>query len=219
MRIVSSVTEKERRYVNYGCSARDSKGPSACSNKMTVSEMTVNRDVFAEVKRRLKDPKLIDEFLKGYREQDAIRKKSGAVDPGVKLRAQLPEQQRRVDRLAEAVAKAGWSDALGNQLRAEEEKLNQLRVELERVVEVQKPTLEPTEEWLRSYFGELLKLTEEAPTRGKAALQGWFGQVKVIPVGEGPEEHYEAQGSIRVGPAILADSGAVLTMSHCGGRI
>jgi hypothetical protein len=64
-----------------------------------------------------------------------------------------------------------------------------------------------------------LELTVEAPTRGKAALRGWFGPVRVVRVGEGPEKHYEAEGHIRVGPAILADSGAFLDKRHCGGAI
>ena len=75
MHIVSSVTKNDRRYVNYGCSARDSKGPEACSNRMTVSELTAIRDVFTEVRRRLKDPKLIGELLKGYADQAVIRQK------------------------------------------------------------------------------------------------------------------------------------------------
>lgn len=219
MHIVSSVTKKDRRYVNYGCSARDSKGPNACSNRMTVSELTAIRDVFAEVKRRLKDPKLVDEFLKGYAEQAMVRQRRGSHDPAVRLRSQLQEKQRRVDRLADAVAKAGWSDALGKQLRDEETELAQLQSELEQVVEIQAPTHAPSEAWLRKYFDNLILLTEAAPTRGRQALQGWFGPVKVIPVGDGPDAHYEAEGQIRVDPAILADSGVVLDKTSCGGRI
>lgn len=170
-------------------------------------------------KRRLKDPKLVDEFLKGYAEQDKVRKKRGANDPAAKLRDQLPEQQRRVDRLAEAVANAGWSEALGKQLRDEEAKLAQVRAELEQVVEVERPTQAPSEAWLRKYFDNLILLAEAAPARGRQALQGWFGPVKIIPVGEGAEAHLRAEGEIRVDPAILSDNGVVLDKSHCGGRI
>ena len=43
--------------------------------------------------------------------------------------------------------------------------------------------------------------------------------MKVIPVGEGPEAHFEAEGQIRVGPAILSDSGAFLDKTSCGGPL
>jgi hypothetical protein len=63
------------------------------------------------------------------------------------------------------------------------------------VIEVQTPSQAPSEAWLRKYFDNLIALTDAAPTRGRQALQGWFGPVRVFPVGEGPDEHFEAEGT------------------------
>lgn len=223
LRIVSSVQKNGRRYANFGCSARDSKGPTACANKTTVAEMTVNREVFAEVSRRLKDPALVDEFLRGYLEQAAARQRADRHAQPEDLLAQFEEQKRRVDRLAEAVANAGWSEALGSRLRDEETKL----VELKRKLATQptppsKSPKVPTEKWLRERFAQLQQLAEQAPKRGREALQGWFGPVKVFPPHAGAGSHCVATGEIRLGPSNLAETGAdsdILTMSHCGGRI
>ena len=221
MRIVSSVEKKGRRYVNYGCAARNSKGPTACSNQRTVSELSITRDVFAEVKRLLKSPDMVTAFLKGYADQDAARRASSAGAAVEQLRKQLQEKQDRVDRLVEAVVSAGWSETLGKALRAGEEELAAIRGQLERLLELQKPKPMPSEKWLRARFEELHRLTEEAPRRGGEALRGWFGPVVVVPLEEDPEGPLEARGQISIDPASLSESGAdsILTKTSCGGRI
>jgi hypothetical protein len=144
------------------------------------------------------------------------------VDATTKLQAQLDEQERRLERITGAMANAGWSDALGKQLREEEARLAEVRRDLDKATAATKAMAPVTEAWLKARFAELLGLTEKAVQKGKAALQGWFGPVTVFPVGEGPKRHYEAEGWIHVGPANLSESGAVLpslVKSHCGGSI
>ncbi|MFT3707014.1 MAG: hypothetical protein QM817_05030 [Archangium sp.] len=114
------------------------------------------------------------------------------------------------------MADAGWSAALGKQLRVEEERLRDARAALAPKAEDLAPVVAAlSEEKLQK---RLAKLTEKAPAEGKRALEGWFGPVTMTPKTENGETFYEAKGSRKLDPATLGD-GRVVDKTSCGGRI
>lgn len=216
MSIVSAREKDGRRYANFGCSARHSKGSFACTNAVVVSELKVMNAVFATVREMLLDPRFAAKFLKGFEQRIAEVKNREKKDDGGK---ELRQLEKRVQNLTAAVANAGWSDALGEQLRVEEERLREARAAAAATTADLGVVVTPqSEEKLQKHFERLAKLTEKAPTEGKSALEGWFGAVTMTPKTENGETFYEAKGSIKLDPATLGD-GRVVDRTSCGGRI
>lgn len=216
MSIVSAREKDGHRYANFGCSARHSKGSFACTNAVVVSELKVMNAVFATVREMLLDPRFAAAFLKGFEQRLTEAKRRSTNDDGAK---EVRKLEKRVENLAAAVADAGWSEALGKQLRVEEERLRDARAALAPKAEDLAPVVAAlSEEKLQKHFERLAKLTEKAPAEGKRALEGWFGPVTMTPKTENGETFYEAKGSIKLDPATLGD-GRVVDKTSCGGRI
>lgn len=219
MSIVSSVTKAGRRYPNFGCSARHSKGEEVCANSMTISEVKMNEAVFATIQDLLAKPALAAEFLRGARDGASDRAAQSGQADVESLEREVAEQERRVGRITGAMAQTGYSEALGAQLAKEESALKRAKAELDSATRVRQPPPPVDEGSLAAQMKNLLALVQQAPSKGRAALEGWFGSVTLVPCEEAGERFYEARGELRIqNPALLAKSG-VLDRSDCGGRI
>jgi site-specific DNA recombinase len=124
--IVSRSGKNGQRWSNYGCSARNSKGETACSNRQTVSELRANRAVLSAIMEFVRSPSFAEWV------QDAMRtaeeSEAESDDGGLRrLEAAVRAQEARVEKVASTLLDVGASDFLKGKLRQEEEKLREAR--------------------------------------------------------------------------------------------
>ena len=77
------------------------------------------------LREKLGSPELVERFITSFEQRVALRRKAEAAPSRANERA--ADCERRLANLTEALAKAGWSEALAAELREEEAVLGKLR--------------------------------------------------------------------------------------------
>lgn len=217
MRIVSTKKKAGRRYSNYGCSAHWGKGDAICSNGMVISELKVNRTVLSELGRIVGSGEIEARMLEAFQERLRERPKEAAPERST-VERELKTQEARVRNVTAALAKTGFSEALGEQLRVEEERMRSLRVRLSGLDDAGDST-PPSPDVLTGYLEDALKTAEKTPRQAREALARVLTPITlaIVEDAEGTRR-YEARGALNTNPAVLSDSRVVVN-GGCGGPI
>ncbi len=129
MRVVSLKRKAGRAYANFGCSAHHGKGAAICGNGLVISERKLNRAVIEELRTLLASKEIQARFIDGFTKR--LQHKNPADDrERAALEAEVKAQESRVRNVTAAIARAGFSEALAEQLGLEEETLRPLRQRL-----------------------------------------------------------------------------------------
>lgn len=205
-------------YASFGCSASHNKGEHICSNRETVSERKVNDAVLTAVRDLVASPKFADRFVEVFEKRLRQRKTQGR-DERPALEAEVREQERRVEKVTEAIANVGFSEPLALQLRKEDARLAQAQSKLAALASNEEaPETRPDPAQVRRQFEELTTIIDQAPERAREAARGLLTEITLTPAIEDGEEVYQAVGGVKTNSAARL-GGRVLVNDGCGGRI
>ncbi len=196
--VVSSLTKNGVRYVNMGCSAHSSRGDAICSNGLCVSERKLNAGILGALSKALLEPA---GHLRTIVEQFQTWVAASKASPGeeaARLERAIQEADRAVRNLTEAVVQAGWSEALRERLREEENRLRELRHA--RAAMAKPPPAAASGEHVEAFMRDLLKQLGLTPIgvdveRGREVLRRHLGTVTLTPHAEGDRRFYAVKGA------------------------
>ncbi len=219
MRVVGVKRKAGRAYANFGCSANHGKGAAICANGLAISERKLNRAVIDELRKLLASKEIQARFIDGFTR--GLRNKNPADDrERAALEAEVKTQEARVRNITAAIARSGFSEALGEQLAAEEETLRSLRQRLAaRNPAGDRTAPVPDPDAVASFLEKVLEIAETAPKRAGLSLSRILVPITLVPVRDPDgKRRYEARGALNTNPAALSD-GRVSVYGGCGGRI
>jgi len=177
-----SIVSRRRKagvgYKQYGCSARHSRGPAACANKTSTSELGLNAAVLRVLRSHLASPS-VEEWVA---EVVVAARAAERREPG--LADEVRASETRVERVADALACIGFSETLARKLKDEEAKLSELRKQLARAVPAgRKPKVSVAQ--VVAALGGLEALALKRPEQARAALSAVVESVVLTPGHEG----------------------------------
>ncbi len=112
----------------YGCSIRKERGEAACANRDTALRNAVDTRLVGLLREELLHPEAMAD-LHGEVLRLSAERTRGAGAAAVSAKARLAELQAEIDRLVDAVATLGVSQALAARLKAAEAELASLQLE------------------------------------------------------------------------------------------
>jgi hypothetical protein len=171
--IVSQLRKAGVVYKQYGCSARHSRGPSACSNKTTTSELGLDAAVLRVLRAHLASSSVEEWVAEVVAAREA---ESRTPDLANDVRA----SEGRVEKVADAIARIGFSETLARKLRDEEAKLLELRRQLARSAPSPRPKVSVAQ--VVGALGGLETLASKRPEQARAALSAVVDSVVLTPV-------------------------------------
>ena len=207
---LSIVSQREKAgvvYSQYGCAARHSRGPTACSNKTTTSELGLNAAVLRALRAHLASPE-----VESWVAEVAASREAASPAPG--LAAEVAAAEARVEKVADALARIGYSDTLARRLKTEEAKLADLRGQLARSAPAPKGSRVTTAKLLAAVEG-LDALAAKRPEQARAALLAVVESVVLTPT---PDGKMRATLKLKNETATIA-GGRLAESGGCGGRI
>ncbi|HZY04497.1 MAG TPA: recombinase family protein, partial [Anaeromyxobacteraceae bacterium] len=181
MRVVGVKRKAGRAYANFGCSAHHGKGAAICANGLVITERKLNRAVIDELRKLLASREIQARFIDGFTRR--LRNRNPADDrERAALEAEVKTQETRVRNITAAIAKSGYSEALGEQLGLEEETLRSLRQRLS----AKKPAGDqaapiPDPEAVARFLEKILDIAETAPQRARASLARILVPITLVP--------------------------------------
>ncbi len=108
----------------------------------------------------------------------------------------IEEARTGARNIADAIAKVGLSETLGEQLREKEDHLRRLREERSRLATVTDRSRSiPTRDTIVSYLTNIRTTLDSDPVRGNAILTKHLGQLTMTPMKEGDQRWYRASGA------------------------
>lgn len=135
---IVGITRKRKghTYKAYGCACYQKRGAVICKNNLQIGQHEMDRAVLKSLQDAL-DPKLLDESVQLAASQ--IKKDENTEPKKIEvLKRQLSEIQKRIERLAEAIATTGGSEPIYEKLRAEEHRRKAIQNELATLCEIAK---------------------------------------------------------------------------------
>lgn len=100
--------------------------------------------------------------------------------------------------LTEALAKAGWSEALASKLREEEVQLGKLKTERSAAAKETGARVVPHPAAIAGYLKSLFTLLDTDPVRGREILSRFVAPIVMTPESEGPARRYRATGAFNL---------------------
>jgi site-specific DNA recombinase len=122
----------------YGCNFHNDRGPAACSYNHTFKRNAVEEALLAVVRNELRSTDALAEAERAL--HDLLKDVTRAGASGA-LKARLKEVEGETERLIDAIAKLGFSQALARRLNASEAEAAELKAEMARAEAL--PTVEP----------------------------------------------------------------------------
>ncbi|WP_243336665.1 recombinase family protein [Anaeromyxobacter soli] len=218
MSIVGGTVRGDKRLVNYGCSTNHAKGTTVCSNSKRISERKARHSIVQFAIEFLQSDDFRTWVEAGRRRaQEAQSAAVRANDHVAALEAEVKAQERKVDRLLDALlGDLKGSEGVNKRLKAEEAKLVEMRGKLTALARTGRPRQPPviSIDALVADLRSLGTLTEKDPTAARDALHRVVESVTLKPVGD----EYEATLAFRNTTAAIA-GGRVGAKGSCGGRI
>jgi site-specific DNA recombinase len=220
MSIVGGTVRGNQRLVNIGCSTNHAKGPSVCPNTKRISERKASQSIVQFAIEYLQS----DDFRRWVeagrrRTQEAQATALRTNDQVAAMEAEVKAQERKVERLLDALVGDDLKDSDGvkRRLKAEEAKLVEMRGKLTALARSGKPKQLPAinVEALIADLRSLRTLTEKEPAAARDALHRVVESVVLKPVGD----EYEATLAFRNRTAAIAGGRSVGDKVSCGGRI
>jgi site-specific DNA recombinase len=135
---IVGITRKRKghTYKAYGCACYQKRGAVICKNNLQIGQHEMDRAVLKSLQDAL-DPKLLDESVQLAASQ--IKKDENTEPQKIKvLEQQLTEIQKRMERLAEAIATTGGSEPIYEKLKAEQHRKKAIQNELATRCEIAK---------------------------------------------------------------------------------
>jgi hypothetical protein len=197
MTIVGRKKKNGVAYSRFGCTAHYSRGAAICPNGLTVSEKKISGTLVEALKEKLDRPDLVARFVAKFKERTASLRK-GVSSATEQIDRRIRDGERRVANLTEALAKAGWSDALAEKLRDEEAQLGRLKGERVGAAKGTGATVVPHPATIAGYLKNLLGLLETDPARGREILSRFVAPIVMTPEVEGPNRRYRATGAFNL---------------------
>ena len=188
-----------------GGSARHSRGPTACANKTTTSELGLNAAVLRVLRSHLASPSVQEWVAQVVTAREAESRAPGLAD-------EVRASEARAERTADALARIGFSETLARKLRDEEAKLSELRRQLARGAPTPRPKVSVAQ--AVAALGGLEALASKRPEQARAALSAVVESVVLTP-GEDGKMHARLQ--IKKETAALASGRPCAESQSCGG--
>jgi site-specific DNA recombinase len=191
---IGQVSGKGTGY--YGCLAA-TRG--ACSNKLIVSRRITEKAVLSAVKERLRDPESIRYVLERVEAEVKLLYAHLPEEIQVK-RATLVAEEGRIANYISFIGEGKGTRALGEALKAAEEKALALRAVLHAYEASEKEVFKaPPVEWVAARLMALQAVLEAQPSRSALELRRVLGQVHLIPVQpQIGKPYYQAETALRV---------------------
>ena len=190
----------------FGCATRHSRGPTACSNGRTVSEPAMDKAVLGALRAHLASPD-----VEAWVERVVAARK--AEDQRPDLAAEIATAEARVEKVADALARIGYSDTLARKLKTEEAALADLRGRLARSAPAPRGPRVSTARVL-ALLTNLEALAAKRPEQARTAIAAVVDRVTLTP---GPGRSWRAALALKNETAAIA--GGRSDSSSCGGRI
>lgn len=174
--------------INYGCAAHKDRGTSVCAG-LRAKRAVVDERLLESIKQDLLAPDYLIEIQRQVATLIAEQQRSSSTD-GHAARARLIEIEREIGNLVDAVAVAGWSDAIKTRLQTAEAE----RARLQAAAAERQPIPAALSGIVRRYKSMLDDLQATLvgdPDRARLALQGVVGEIRLVP--DGKELYAEMQ--------------------------
>ncbi len=168
----------------YGCGRRKDQGPTSCANGTLVRRDLVDQFLLPKIRDQFMSPAAVAAYEHELRNR--LRSQIGA-NQGSYVEARLRELDAKIDRLVEAIADLGISDALRQKLRAAEAERQELRTRMPQ----DGPEID-ADEWVRqamSKYRSIVRKVERALKEdldlAREALRSLLGRITLIVDEEG----------------------------------
>ena len=200
---IGQVSGKGSGY--YGCLAAVR---GACSNKLLVSRRTTEKAVLAAVRERISDPASIHYVLERV-EAEVERLHAHLPEEIALKRAGLASEERRIANYIDFIGGGKGTRALGEALKAAEQKAASLQAELQAYeASAQSLFKAPPVEWVAERMSALQPVLEAEATGSALVLRRVLGPVRLVPVvPEVGRSYYQAETALQVLDLIEAPEG------------
>lgn len=157
----------------YGCGAHKDRGAAVCGQRTAVPIGVMDAAVLDVVRQELSDEQTLQELIEYIRQ---AQREQARRDPARELRERQDVVNAEIANLTDAIARLGWSDAIGQRLRLAELERQQLTNELERIARPQPTNLIPRlADVARAALAELERHLRADMPRAREALRGLIG--------------------------------------------
>ena len=220
MSVVSRQKKNGKQWAMFGCSSARKNGPTTCSNKLMVSERKATKIIIETIRDTLLERGLVEQVIDSFNARVAagLTPAAGARTLAA-VEQEIATAERRVANVAAAVAEVGLNEALRQQLRQEQDRLERLKTErqaLQPLPVEQQVHVHPKK--LEKYVSNLMNSLEANPELGRTILTKHLEPVVLSPKLEGGERYYEAAGNFSLDPVDLSVHRASTANQGCGGH-
>lgn len=224
MGVVGQRVKNGVRYAQLGCNGHHSRGPTACSNGLTVSEKITVTALVGSMQRLLTERGLFGRFAARVRQRLDHQQRENSGDKLEALKRQLRECARRIDNLTEGLAKGGWNQTLAQKLKEEEARRVAVEAELSTAEGKTRLLVLPSDDILREHLARVLRLVTVDVTRGREALLHCLQPFVLTPENDNGTLRYRATGALSLSLILKTPSSSGLEdgvsgKPHCGGAI
>jgi site-specific DNA recombinase len=190
----------------YGCTTRDRRGPSTCSNATLLRHEILDAAFLDAIRGRLDDSIIRDAVARAV----ALRRKrqGPARDRGAALEGELQGVEQRIARLVDAITAGGPVEELVDRLKAERARRAAL-IEEQKAVNVRGIEQRPAElvARLMARAAELRGLMGVHVGRTRQLLAAMLtGPVPMVSVVENGRRGYRFKGRLRLGGLLLGEA-------------
>jgi hypothetical protein len=161
----------------------------------------------------------VERFVAAFEQRVAERQRELPQVPSAAIA--MEDGERRVANLTEALAKAGWSEALAGKLREEEQALVQLRAKRSSEQKERAPRAIPSATTIAGYLDDLLGVLQTDTVRGRELLSRFVSPIIMTPETENPVRRYRATGAFNLSFLLTAAASGESESgkSSCAGAI
>lgn len=205
MSIASRKMKKGIGYANFGCSTNRKRGASICPNGATISERKITEALVAALRETLTASDIADSFVRKFERRLAERasKPVSGRDPARLLR----DAEVRVKNVTAAIARMPDSEALYEQLAAEESTVKRLRVEIVQAKPATGPRTAPSAAAVRGAIATFLdQLGQLAPERGRELLARVLPHKLTLRRKDDAPGTWEVTGAVRLRSLVAVSS-------------
>jgi site-specific DNA recombinase len=162
----------------YGCSAAKDRGPTICEGVM-ILRTTLEARILDIVRSELFDEEAVAELRREVATLQASARREQATGERT-AKARLATIDHEITLLVDAIANAGWSEALRDRLRKAEAERQTLHADLTATHDPVPPTVIPRLiEHYRAMVNNLPILAQRDPQAAREALQELLGEVRL----------------------------------------
>jgi DNA invertase Pin-like site-specific DNA recombinase len=186
----------------FACSRARNKGPSACTNRLSIRRDVLESTILDGLANRLMDPELFKVFVTEFT-AEWNRAQAAAAGDHADREAELERVRRRIERLVDALADGTPAAAVNGKLRELEQRRLSLEADLANVA-APAPRLHPNlAEVYRQRVATLAQALEsEDGAEARALVRSLIDTIRLIPEG----------GTLRV--EIAGELAAILRMAQ-----